>query len=247
MHTNKKKTLTTTLPTYLNTLTNKNIHIITINNYLTQHNTKNNHPLFKFLNLTININLPNIPTPTKHKTYTTNITYNTNNKYNFNYLHNNITFNPKKHIQHKLHYTLINKINSILINKTHTPLIISNPTKNNSKIYKHINKIIPHLIHQKKKNSKTFQNKNHFSINKKSHQINLTKHNLILIKKLLIKKNIINKKKSLYSPTNIILIHHITTTLHTHTLFTHNINYIIKNNKIIIINKHTNHTIQNHH
>ena len=206
MRTGEGKTLTATLPAYLNALTGKGVHVVTVNDYLAQRDAENNRPLFEFLGLTVGINLPGMPAPAKREAYAADITYGTNNEYGFDYLRDNMAFSPEERVQRKLHYALVDEVDSILIDEARTPLIISGPAEDSSEMYKRVNKIIPHLIRQEKEDSETFQGEGHFSVDEKSRQVNLTERGLVLIEELLVKEGIMDEGESLYSPANIMLI-----------------------------------------
>ncbi|BFI91100.1 preprotein translocase subunit SecA [Enterobacterales bacterium endosymbiont of Anomoneura mori] len=238
MKTGEGKTLTSTLPIYLNALTGLGVHVITVNEYLAKRDFENNKFLFEFLGLTVGINLSNMSIEEKKKAYLCDITYGTNNEFCFDYLRDNMIFKKILKVQRCLNFALIDEIDSILIDEARTPLIISSSLKNISKIYYKINKIILILI-KKNKKFNNYKKKNFFIINKKNNEIYLTENGLILIEDILIKNNLIKDKKSLYLSKNIYLMYHINNALRAHFLFNNNIDYIIKNNKIEIIDEHT--------
>ena len=244
MRTGEGKTLTATLPAYLNALTGKGVHVVTVNDYLAQRDAENNRPLFEFLGLTVGINLPGMPAPAKREAYAADITYGTNNEYGFDYLRDNMAFSPEERVQRKLHYALVDEVDSILIDEARTPLIISGPAEDSSEMYKRVNKIIPHLIRQEKEDSETFQGEGHFSVDEKSRQVNLTERGLVLIEELLVKEGIMDEGESLYSPANIMLMHHVTAALRAHALFTRDVDYIVKDGEVIIVDEHTGRTMQ---
>ncbi|EGR76129.1 preprotein translocase subunit SecA [Escherichia coli O104:H4 str. LB226692] len=135
-------------------------------------------------------------------------------------------------------------MDSILIDEARTPLIISGPAEDSSEMYKRVNKIIPHLIRQEKEDSETFQGEGHFSVDEKSRQVNLTERGLVLIEELLVKEGIMDEGESLYSPANIMLMHHVTAALRAHALFTRDVDYIVKDGEVIIVDEHTGRTMQ---
>ncbi|HHU7286696.1 TPA: preprotein translocase subunit SecA, partial [Escherichia coli] len=147
-------------------------------------------------------------------------------------------------VQRKLHYALVDEVDSILIDEARTPLIISGPAEDSSEMYKRVNKIIPHLIRQEKEDSETFQGEGHFSVDEKSRQVNLTERGLVLIEELLVKEGIMDEGESLYSPANIMLMHHVTAALRAHALFTRDVDYIVKDGEVIIVDEHTGRTMQ---
>ena len=244
MRTGEGKTLTATLPAYLNALSGKGVHVVTVNDYLAQRDAENNRPLFEFLGMTVGINMSGLPAPAKREAYAADITYGTNNEYGFDYLRDNMAFSPEERVQRKLHYALVDEVDSILIDEARTPLIISGPAEDSSEMYKQMNKIIPHLIRQEKEDSDTFQGEGHFSVDEKARQVNLTERGLVLIEELLVKEGIMAEGESLYSPGNIMMMHHVTAALRAHALFTRDVDYIVKDGEVIIVDEHTGRTMQ---
>ncbi len=244
MRTGEGKTLTATLPAYLNALSGKGVHVVTVNDYLAQRDAENNRPLFEFLGLSVGINLPGMPAPAKREAYAADITYGTNNEYGFDYLRDNMAFSPEERVQRKLHYALVDEVDSILIDEARTPLIISGPAEDSSELYRRMDKIIPSLIRQEKEDSDTFQGEGHFSVDEKSRQVNLTERGLVLVEELLVKEGIMEEGESLYSPNNIMLMHHVTAALRAHALFTRDVDYIVKDGEVIIVDEHTGRTMQ---
>ncbi|MGV0083910.1 preprotein translocase subunit SecA [Rahnella aceris] len=244
MRTGEGKTLTATLPAYLNALSGKGVHVVTVNDYLAQRDAENNRPLFEFLGLSIGINLPGMPSPAKRAAYAADITYGTNNEYGFDYLRDNMAFSPEERVQRKLHYALVDEVDSILIDEARTPLIISGPAEDSSEMYTRVDKLIPKLIRQEKEDSDSFQGEGHFSVDEKSRQVHLTERGLVLIEELLVEAGIMEEGESLYSPTNIMLMHHVTAALRAHVLFTRDVDYIVKDGEVIIVDEHTGRTMQ---
>ena len=243
MRTGEGKTLTATLPAYLNALTGKGVHVVTVNDYLAQRDAENNRPLFEFSGMTVGINMSGLPAPAKREAYAADITYGTNNEYGFDYLRDNMAFSPEERVQRKLHYALVDEVDSILIDEARTPLIISGPAEDSSEMYRKVNKIIPHLIRREKEDSDTFTGEGHFSVDEKARQVNLTERGL-LIEELLVQEGIMDEGESLYSPTNIMLMHHVTAALRAHALFTRDVDYIVKDGEVIIVDEHTGRTMQ---
>ncbi|MCI4236005.1 preprotein translocase subunit SecA [Dickeya dianthicola] len=244
MRTGEGKTLTATLPAYLNALTGRGVHVVTVNDYLAQRDAENNRPLFEFLGLSVGINLPGMPAPAKRDAYAADITYGTNNEYGFDYLRDNMAFSPEERVQRELYYALVDEVDSILIDEARTPLIISGPAEDSSELYMRVNKIIPHLIRQEKEDSDTFHGEGHFSVDEKARQVNLTERGLVKIEELLVQDGIMNEGESLYSPANIMLMHHVTAALRAHVLFTRDVDYIVKDDEVIIVDEHTGRTMQ---
>jgi preprotein translocase subunit SecA len=244
MRTGEGKTLTATLPAYLNALSGKGVHVVTVNDYLAQRDAENNRPLFEFLGLSIGINLPGMPSLAKRAAYAADITYGTNNEYGFDYLRDNMAFSPEERVQRKLHYALVDEVDSILIDEARTPLIISGPAEDSSEMYTRVDKLIPKLIRQEKEDSDTFQGEGHFSVDEKARQVHLTERGLVLIEEMLVEAGIMEEGESLYSPTNIMLMHHVTAALRAHVLFTRDVDYIVKDGEVIIVDEHTGRTMQ---
>ncbi|WP_395755174.1 preprotein translocase subunit SecA [Edwardsiella ictaluri] len=244
MRTGEGKTLTAALPAYLNALTGKGVHVVTVNDYLAQRDAENNRPLFEFLGLSVGINLPGMAAPAKRAAYAADITYGTNNEYGFDYLRDNMAFSPEERVQRKLHYALVDEVDSILIDEARTPLIISGPAEDSSELYIKVDKLIPHLKRQEKEDSDTFQGDGHYSVDEKTRQVNLTERGLVLIEELLADVGIMDEGESLYSPANIMLMHHVTAALRAHALFTRDVDYIVKEGEVIIVDEHTGRTMQ---
>ncbi|MEJ6955297.1 preprotein translocase subunit SecA [Proteus mirabilis] len=244
MRTGEGKTLTVTLPAYLNALSGKGVHVVTVNDYLAQRDAENNRPLFEFLGLSVGINLPNMAPPAKREAYNADITYGTNNEFGFDYLRDNMAFSPEERVQRKLHYALVDEVDSILIDEARTPLIISGPAEDSSELYIKMNKVIPHLVPQEKEDSDTFQGEGDYSVDEKTRQVNITERGLVKIEGLLAEAGMMKEGESLYSPANIMLMHHVTAALRAHALFTKDVDYIVKDGEVIIVDEHTGRTMQ---
>ncbi|WP_295164629.1 preprotein translocase subunit SecA [uncultured Buchnera sp.] len=243
MRTGEGKTLTSTLPSYLNALTGRGVHIVTMNDYLAERDAKKNTPLFEFLGLKVGLNLSEMSFFDKKKAYLCDITYGTNNEYGFDYLRDNMVFSSEERVQRELNYALVDEVDSILIDEARTPLIISGPSEDSSFLYKEINKLVPSLICQKKEDSDNFHGNGHFSIDEKSKQIYLTERGLVEIERILLDQKLMKKGESLYSSNNIILMHHVISALRAHNLFTKNIDYLVKDDNVVIVDEHTGRTM----
>ncbi|QIQ41798.1 MAG: preprotein translocase subunit SecA [Buchnera aphidicola (Microlophium carnosum)] len=243
MRTGEGKTLTSTLPAYLNALSGKGVHIVTMNDYLARRDAEKNTLLFEFLGLTVGLNSSEISFFSKKKAYLSDITYGTNHEYGFDYLRDNMVFTSEERVQRELHYALIDEVDSILIDEARTPLIISGPSEESSELYKEINTIVPFLVPQIQEDSDIFHGTGHFSIDEKSKQVYLTERGLIKIEKILFDKKLMNRGESLYSSNNIILMHHVLSALRAHKLFIRDIDYLVKDNSVIIVDEHTGRTM----
>ncbi|MFI4847259.1 MAG: preprotein translocase subunit SecA [Candidatus Makana argininalis] len=236
MYTGEGKTLTATLPAYLNALKGKGVHIVTVNDYLANRDAEKNKKLFEFLNLTVKSNLNGMTSYQKRLAYSADITYGTNHEYGFDYLRDNMVFTQENRVQRKLNFALLDEVDSILIDESRIPLVISGEEEDRSDIYIMIDKIIKNVI---KKNIKNLNYNEYYYIDEKLKQVILHEKGLILIENILIKKKIIKKKEFLYSNANIYLMNHILLALKAYILFNKNVDYIIKNGKILIINENT--------
>ncbi|MGD6858440.1 MAG: preprotein translocase subunit SecA [Enterobacteriaceae bacterium] len=239
MMTGEGKTLTSTLPAYLNALSGKGVHIVTVNDYLAKRDAENNKELFEFLGLTVGVNISGLSKDKKKDAYMSDITYGTNNEFGFDYLKDNMVYNLEDKVQRKLNYALLDEVDSILIDEARTPLIISSISDVDLKIYYIIDSFVPYFVKQNKEDTANFTGNGHFFVDEKTKQINLTERGFILIENLLTKNNILKNKDSLYSSNNMILIHYMISALRAHILFVKNVDYIVKDNKILIVDEHT--------
>lgn len=239
MRTGEGKTLTATLPVYLNALSGKGIHIVTMNDYLAKRDADKNKILFNFLGLTVGINVSNISIEEKKLAYAADITYGTNHEYGFDYLRDNMVFCNTKKVQRKLYFALVDEVDSILIDEARTPLIISGARECDNNIYIKINKLALSLVKKNKDDNKELSKPGDFIIDRKARQVYLTESGMDKIEKLLVSYKLLSNHESLYLPKNILFVHHILLGLKAHHIFFKNIDYIIRNKNIIIIDEHT--------
>lgn len=243
MRTGEGKTLTATLPAYLNALTGKGVHVITVNDYLARRDAENNRPLFEFLGLTVGINVAGIGQQEKKAAYNADITYGTNNEFGFDYLRDNMAFSPQDRVQRPLHYALIDEVDSILIDEARTPLIISGAAEDSSELYTKINTLIPNLIRQDKEDSEEYVGEGDYSIDEKAKQVHFTERGQEKVENLLIERGMLAEGDSLYSAANISLLHHVNAALRAHTLFERDVDYIVQDGEVIIVDEHTGRTM----
>ncbi|KPD21326.1 preprotein translocase subunit SecA [Idiomarina abyssalis] len=244
MKTGEGKTLTATLPAYLNALPGKGVHIITVNDYLAKRDAEFNQPLFDFLGLTVAFNIPGMAPEDKKAAYQADITYGTNNEFGFDYLRDNMAFAPQDRVQRELNYALVDEVDSILIDEARTPLIISGPAEDSSEMYRKMNELVPHLVRQEKEDTEEEKGDGDFTIDEKAKQLHLTEHGQEHIEELLKEKGMLEADDSLYSAANISLLHHINAALRAHHLFQKDVDYIIKDDKIVIVDEHTGRTME---
>ncbi|MGM8891969.1 preprotein translocase subunit SecA, partial [Psychrobacter sp. 1Y1] len=237
------KTLTATLPAYLNGLTGKGVHVITVNDYLAGRDAENNRPLFEFLGLTVGINVAGLGQVEKKAAYDADITYGTNNEFGFDYLRDNMAFSPSERVQRPLHYALIDEVDSILIDEARTPLIISGAAEDSSELYIKINTLIPNLIAQDKEDTEEYVGEGDYSVDEKSKQVHMTERGQEKVEVLLTERGMLAEGDSLYSAANISLLHHVNAALRAHTLFEKDVDYIVQDNEVVIVDEHTGRTM----
>lgn len=244
MRTGEGKTLTATLPSYLNGLSGKGVHIVTVNDYLARRDAEGNRPLFEFLGLTVGCNVPGMSHADKKEAYAADITYGTNNEFGFDYLRDNMAFSPEERVQRPLNFAVIDEVDSILIDEARTPLIISGPAEDSSEIYRRINTIIPELVQQDKEDEEGQEGDGDYTIDEKAKQIHLTERGQVHVEEILHRIGILPEDESLYGATNISLLHHVNAALRAHKLFQKDVDYIVKDNEVIIVDEHTGRTME---
>ncbi|MGB6190573.1 MAG: preprotein translocase subunit SecA [Aeromonas molluscorum] len=243
MKTGEGKTLTATLPAYLNALAGHGVHVVTVNDYLAKRDAEANRPLFTFLGLTVDCNVPGMDASQKRDAYAADITYGTNNEFGFDYLRDNMAFSPEQRVQRPLNYALVDEVDSVLIDEARTPLIISGPAEDSSAMYIQINKLIPLLVKQDKEDSEEYTGDGHYTVDEKNRQALLTENGQIFVEELLKKEGLLAEEDSLFSATNISLLHHVNAGLRAHTLFERNVDYIVQKDEIVIVDEHTGRTM----
>lgn len=246
MRTGEGKTLTATLPAYLNALTGRGVHIITVNDYLASRDAEWSRPLFEFLGMTVACNIAGMHPQAKKDAYQADILYGTNNEFGFDYLRDNMAFSPAERVQRDLYYAIIDEVDSILIDEARTPLIISGPAEDSSDLYKQINTLVPRLSRQTHEDGKEEEGdeSGDFTIDEKARQLHLTEAGQENIEDLLREVGLLTEDESLYSAANISLLHHVNAALRAHHLFQRDVDYIVKDDQIVIVDEHTGRTME---
>ena len=244
MRTGEGKTLTSTLPTYLNALTGRGVHVITVNDYLAKRDANWSRSLFEYLGLTVGCNVPGLAPEQKREAYQADITYGTNNEFGFDYLRDNMAFSPQDRVQRELYYAVIDEVDSILIDEARTPLIISGAAEDSSELYLRINQIIPELTRQDKEDEEGKHGDGDFTIDEKAKQIHLTEHGQIHVEEIMKREGLLKEEESLFDAGNISLLHHVNAALRAHKLFTKDVDYIVKDDNIVIVDEHTGRTME---
>ncbi|MDG2250525.1 MAG: preprotein translocase subunit SecA [Gammaproteobacteria bacterium] len=253
MRTGEGKTLVATLPAYLNGLSGKGVHVVTVNEYLAQRDADWMRPIFELLGFSVGV-IKSGQTPEEKKAgYDSDITYGTNNEFGFDYLRDNMAFRLDQKMQRKLNFAIVDEVDSILIDEARTPLIISGAAEGSSQLYVAIDKLIPRLDKgiKAEKSKMEMMDKNylpedtgHFSVDEKSRQVELTEEGHEYVEDLLIQKKLLNEGESLYAATNLSLLHHVHAGLKAHNLFNKDIEYIVQNRQIVLIDEHTGRTME---
>lgn len=239
MRTGEGKTLVATLPVYLNALSGKGVHVITVNDYLARRDAGWMGKLYTFLGLKVGVVVSNQSPEEKREAYAADITYGTNNEYGFDYLRDNMGIHAEDRFQRELNFAVIDEVDSILIDEARTPLIISGPAEESAELYKRIDAIVPRLVRQQEEDGP-----GDYSIDEKSKQAHLTEEGHEHVEELLIRAGILEEGGDLYSVANIGLLHHVNAALRAHSLFQREVDYIIKDGEIVIIDEFTGRMMQ---
>ena len=244
MRTGEGKTLTATLPTYLNALSGKGVHVVTVNDYLARRDAEWSNQLFTFLGMRVGCNVPGMSPQQKREAYQADITYGTNNEFGFDYLRDNMAFSPQDRVQRPLNYAVVDEVDSILIDEARTPLIISGQAEDSSELYRRINVIIPKLVQQEKEDEEGQEGDGDYTIDLKAKQIHLTERGQIHVEEILHEEGMLPEGESLFAAGNISLLHHINAALRAHKLFAKDVDYIVKEDQIVIVDEHTGRTME---
>ena len=226
MKTGEGKTLVSTLPAYLNAISGKGVHIVTVNDYLAKRDSKWMGKIYEFLGLNVGCVVPGINDEERKKAYNCDITYGTNNEFGFDFLRDNMKFEINQMVQRSFNFAIIDEVDSILIDEARTPLIISGPTEDNSELYNTVNNLIPKLKDED------------MEIDEKAKSVTLTEKGNENVEKILRESSLI-KDQNLYDPSNINVVHHINQAIKAHNLFEKDKDYIVKDGKLIIIDEFT--------
>ena len=243
MGTGEGKTLTATLPVYLNALTGKGVHVVTVNDYLANRDALWMGKLYNFLGLSVGINLPNMPRADKQAAYRADITYGTNNEYGFDYLRDNMVYEAGDRVQRGLNYAIVDEVDSILIDEARTPLIISGQAEDHTSLYIAINAVAPQLERQEgeadPRTGEGVTKPGDFTLDEKSRQVFLTEQGHENAERLLAELNLIPPGATLYDPANITLMHHLYAALRAKHLYHRDQHYVVQEGEIVIVDEFT--------
>jgi len=238
MRTGEGKTLVATLPCYLNAISGKGVHLVTVNDYLAQRDAGWMGKLYGFLGLTTGVIISDMAHPDRQAAYAADITYGTNNEFGFDYLRDNMAFSTEEKVQRELNFAVVDEVDSILIDEARTPLIISGPTEENPEIYVKINKLIPALEKQEEEDGP-----GDYSVDEKGKQIYLTESGHQHVEDLMEQAGLLQENESLYDASNIMLMHHVNAAIRAHVLFEKDVDYIINNGEVVIVDEFTGRTL----
>jgi preprotein translocase subunit SecA len=243
MRTGEGKTLVATLAAYLNALSGKGVHVITVNDYLATRDAQWMSKLYSFLGMTTGIIVNGMDQAQRQTAYAADITYGTNNEFGFDYLRDNMAFQSEERVQRKLNYAIVDEVDSILIDEARTPLIISGAAEDSSEMYASIDKIVPHLKRQEGEDGEEISVEGDFTVDEKSKQIFLTDDGHHTAEKLLQEAGILPEGASLYDSASISVLHHFNAGLRAHNLFTKNVDYLVTDGEIVIVDEFTGRTM----
>ncbi len=243
MRTGEGKTLTATLAVYLNALTGKGVHVVTVNDYLAARDASWMGRLYGFLGLTVGINLPTLSREEKQAAYNADITYGTNNEFGFDYLRDNMVYDAADRVARVLNYAIVDEVDSILIDEARTPLIISGPADDHTPTYQAINALIPKLTRQEgEADPRTGEGvivAGDFTVDEKSHQVHLTEQGHERAEALLNEAGLLPEGASLYDPANIALMHHVNAALRANNLYHRDQHYVVQDGEVVIVDEFT--------
>jgi len=238
MRTGEGKTLVATLPVYLNALTGKGVHVVTVNDYLARRDADWMGQIYQFLGLSVGVVIAGMSPEEKRVAYGADVTYGTNNEYGFDYLRDNMAFSLEQKVQRPLHYALVDEVDSILIDEARTPLIISGPAEESSEQYRRVNEIVPRLTRQKEE-----EGPGDYWVDEKTKQVYLTEAGHEQVENLLLEVGLLQEGDSLYDAAHLGVFHHLNACLRAHALFHRDVEYIVRDGEVIIVDEFTGRTM----
>ncbi|OIN84698.1 preprotein translocase subunit SecA [Francisella sp. TX07-6608] len=239
MRTGEGKTLVATLPAYLNALTGDGVHVITVNDYLAKRDAELMSDIYEFLGMSVGVIVADLNPQQRKEAYACDITYGTNNEFGFDYLRDNMAYEKEQQVQRSRNYVIIDEVDSILIDEARTPLIISGASDDSSEMYNLFNRLVPYLEKQEKEEVENEQEQKDFYVDEKSKNAYLTEKGYAKIENMLKKEGILEEEDNLYSSHNITKMHYLNACLRAHSLYQLNIDYIVRDQEIVIIDEST--------
>ena len=241
MKTGEGKTLVATAAVYLNALSGKGVHVVTVNDYLARRDAEWMGKLYRFLGMQVGVVAAGQPQEEKRAAYQADITYGTNNEFGFDYLRDNMAFSIEDKVQRGLNFAIVDEVDSILIDEARTPLVISGAAEDSSKLYLAVNELIPSL--EQGEVDEEGVPDGDFTIDEKSRQVELTEAGHEKVEELLLSRGLLREGESLYSAANLSLLHHVHSGLRAHHLFQKDVDYIIQDGQVVIVDEHTGRTM----
>jgi preprotein translocase subunit SecA len=244
MKTGEGKTLMSTLAVYLNSLTGKGVHVVTVNDYLARRDADWMRPIYSALDLTVGVAVPGMTPAAKRAAYACDVVYATNNELGFDYLRDNMAFSTDQKVQRDRYFAIVDEVDSILIDEARTPLIISGPADETPQLYVRINQLIPRLKKAEVLSDEEGSvGEGDFTIDEKQKQVYLTEDGMAHVEQLLVKSGLIKEDDSLYNANNLNLVHHLNAALRAHHLFNRDVDYIVKDGEVVIVDEFTGRTL----
>lgn len=238
MRTGEGKTLTATLPVYLNALSGKGVHVVTVNDYLASRDADWMGRIYKFLGLSVGVIYSQQPQPEKLAAYACDITYGTNNEFGFDYLRDNMVYEVEQRAQRGLNFAIVDEVDSILIDEARTPLIISGQAEDHTELYQKMNAVAP-LLTQQEGEDDNVTKPGDYTVDLKQHQVLLTEQGYDHAEEILVRMGLLTEGASLYEPSNILLIHHLYAALRAYSLFHKDQHYVVQDGEVIIVDEFT--------
>ncbi|GAB3482547.1 preprotein translocase subunit SecA [Marinomonas epiphytica] len=243
MRTGEGKTLVATLAVYLNALTGKGVHVVTVNDYLAKRDANWMRPLYEFLDMSVGVVFSGQERDEKKAAYLCDITYGTNNEFGFDYLRDNMVFRLEDRVQRDLYFSVVDEVDSILIDEARTPLIISGAVEDSSEQYRKINELAPLLVKQEESEDEEAEQTGHYVFDESQRSIELTEEGHSFVEDWLVQQEMLQEGDSLYAAGNLALLHHVHACLKAHVIFQKNVDYVIQGDQIVIVDEHTGRTM----
>ncbi len=241
MKTGEGKTLVATLPVYLNALTGRGVHVVTVNDYLAQRDAAWMGRLYEFLGLSVGTIVSGMKTDERREAYAADVTYGTNNEFGFDYLRDNMAFTKEQKVQRELHYAIVDEVDSILIDEARTPLIISGPADTGSDLYHRMIPVVDAL--KPEQDPEDPEDDGDYSIDEKNKQVHLTEIGIERVERLLVEHGLMEEGQSLYDAGQLSLLHHLHATLRGATLYQRDVDYIVRDGEVVIVDQFTGRTM----
>jgi len=243
MKTGEGKTLVATLAVYLNALTGKAVHVVTVNDYLARRDAEWMGPIYNALDMSVGVAVPGMTPAAKRVAYGCDVVYATNNELGFDYLRDNMAFSADQRVQRDRYYAIVDEVDSILIDEARTPLIISGPTDDAPQLYVRIDKLVPHLQKAPPVEDPEEVPDGDFTVDEKQKQVYLTEEGMAHVEELMVQGGLLKADDSLYNANNLSLVHHLNASLRAHHLFHRDVDYIVRDNEVVIVDEFTGRTL----